>query len=220
MALVKAVIINRDAMNRAKDFHALSMANMMIPVMFNPPDYNLNRTSRFAELKVPGLPEARLQYVGSATQTLTMKLFFDTTDTQLDVRLRTEPIANLTQPTAEGGAPPRLLLVWGSLIFPCYLTSVQQHYQQFNALGMPLRAELTVEFTGNDALEGIVGQASAYGVAEETYHIIKSGDTLQKLAGDYLRNVSQWKKIARDNDIDDPLNLPVGKRIKIPQETR
>jgi nucleoid-associated protein YgaU len=206
MALTKAVIVNTDA-----------RIPLPIPVMFNPPEYQLTRTSRFAEIEVPGLPSSVLQYVGSDAQTLTMELFFDTTYAGVDVRTRTEAIVNLTVLDPLTKAPPRLLLLWGSLIFPCVLISVKQHYEYFNSLGMPLRARLNVEFKGNDKLENLVAQLPLSQVDQAVRHIVKTGETLQAIAAEQLGDPGKWRQIAQANNIDDPRAVPAGAQLNIPR---
>lgn len=206
MALTKAVIVNTDAKIR-----------LPIPVMFNPPEYQLTRTSRFAELKVPGLPSSILQYVGSDAQTLTMELFFDTTDTGIDVRIRTEAIVNLTLVDSSTHAPPRLLLLWGSLIFPCVLISVKQRYDYFNSLGMPLRARLNVEFKGNDKLEKLIAGLPLPLIDQAVRHVVKTGETLQAIAAEQLDDPNKWRQIAQANGIDDPRAVPGGLQLNIPR---
>lgn len=206
MALTKAVIVNKDA-----------KIPLPIPVMFNPPEYQLTRTSRFAELKVPGLPGSILQYVGSDAQTLTMELFFDTTDTGADVRTRTEAIVNLTALAPSTQAPPRLLLLWGSLIFPCVLLSVKQHYEHFNSLGMPLRARLNVEFKGNDKLETLIAEMPLPLIDQAIRHAVKTGETLQTIAAEQMGDPNKWRQIAQANGIDDPRAVDKGLQLTIPR---
>lgn len=206
MALTKAVIVNTDA-----------KIPLPIPVMFNPPEYQLTRTSRFAEIKVPGLPSSVLQYVGSDAQTLTMELFFDTTNSGVDVRTRTEAIVNLTAPNPLTKAPPRLLLLWGSLIFPCVLVSVKQHYEYFNSLGMPLRARLNVEFKGHDKLENLIAQLPLPQIDQAVRHIVKTSETLQEIATEQLGDPNKWRKIAEVNNIDDPRAMQGEIQLIIPR---
>lgn len=206
MALAKAVIINLDA-----------PAPLPIPVMFNPPDYALSKTNQFAEIKIPGLPSSVLQFVSGDAQTLSMELFFDTTDTGADVRMRTAAISNLTEPDLRTQAPPRLLLLWGSLAFPCVLTSTRQHFEYFNALGMPLRARLTVEFKGNNAVESMVAAAPTALIEQATRYIAKIGDTLQGIAAAQFNDPSKWREIATANNIDDPRAVSRGLRLDIPR---
>src|SRR5260221_9518331 len=115
MAVVKAVMVNLDIRQPAP-----------IPVMFNPPNYELSKTNQFAEIRIPGLQSSVLQFIHGDTKTLSMELFFDTTDSGDDVRSRTTAISNLTEPNPITHAPPRLLLLWSSLAFPCFLISVRQ----------------------------------------------------------------------------------------------
>jgi len=206
VALAKAVIMNLDA-----------RIPLPIPVMFNPPDYALSKTNQYAEMKIPGLPSSVLQFVHGDAQTLSMELLFDTTDTGADVRIRTAAISNLTQPHVRTHAPPRLLLLWGSLAFPCVLISVRQHFDYFNALGMPLRARLTVEFKGNDTLESMIAAAPLALIDQVTRYIVKNGDTLQGIAAALFEDSTKWRDIATANNMDDPRSISVGVRIEIPR---
>src|SRR5215470_12664319 len=129
MPLTKALIINRDA-----------LLPMPIPVMFNPPEYQLQVTNQFAEVGIPGLGSSLLQFVKGSAQTLTMELFFDTTDLGVDVRDFTGSVMALTDVNSDTHAPPRLLFLWGTLGFPCVLESVTQRFDYFNSQGRPLRA--------------------------------------------------------------------------------
>src|SRR5438874_9847644 len=100
MAFTKAVIVNLDTPGAPP-----------IPVMFNPPAYELSKTNQFAEMKIPGLPSSVLQFVNGNAVSLSTELFFDTTDSGIDVRSRTAAISNLTEPDPFTHAPPRLLLL-------------------------------------------------------------------------------------------------------------
>ena len=68
--------------------------------MFNPPEYQLQKTNQFADIRIPWLGSSLLQFVQGSAQTLTMELFFDTTGIGQDVRLFTGPVVDL----------PRLIL--------------------------------------------------------------------------------------------------------------
>lgn len=206
MALAKAVIINLD-----------ELAPLPIPVMFNPPEYTLSKTNQFAEIKIPGLPSSILQFVNGDAQSLSMELFFDTTDKGLDVRSRTMAIVNLTEPNARTKAPPRLLLLWGSLAFSCFLISVKQHFEYFNPLGLPLRARLTVEFKGNTTIESMISGSPAALAEQVVHYIAKNSDTLQGIAAGQFNDPSKWREIAAANNIDNPRALASGQRLTIPR---
>lgn len=208
MPLTKALLVNTDA-----------IIPLPIPVMFNPPEYQLQVTNQFAEVGIPGLGSSLLQFVKGSAQTLTMELFFDTTDEGIDVRVFTALVMDLTSLNSETHAPPRLLFLWGSLIFPCVLESVTQKFDYFNALGMPLRARLNVTLKGNDTLQDLLGGVQLLSADRTKQWMFKKGDTLQKIAAQEYGDPNQWRPIARANQIDNPLTIPAGRSLKIPALT-
>ena len=205
MPLTKALIIDCDSVTR-----------IPIPVMFNPPEYQLQVTNQFAEVGIPGLGSSLLQFVRGSAKTLTMELFFDTTDEGIDVRLYTGLVLNLTSLNSETHAPPRLLFLWGSLIFPCVLESVTQTFDFFNTLGMPLRARLNVTLKGHDTLEDLLGSHQLLSADRTKQWVFKKGDTLQKIAAQEYGDPNKWRPIAEANNIDNPLTIPVGRTLKVP----
>ena len=208
MPLTKALIIDCDSVTR-----------IPIPVMFNPPEYQLQVTNQFAEVGVPGLGSSLLQFVRGSAKTLTMELFFDTTNLGIDVRLHTELVLSLTNLNSETHAPPRLLFVWGSLIFPCVLESVTQTFDFFNTLGMPLRARLNVTLKEHDTLEDLLGSDQLLSADRTKQWIFKKGDTLQKIAAQEYGDPNKWRAIAEANNVDNPLTIPVGRALKVPALT-
>lgn len=59
---------------------------------------------------------------------------------------------------------------------------------------------------------------SGQAMSDDWVYSVKKGDTLWSLASGYLIDASYLKKIQRLNNISDPLDLPVGSKIKIPTE--
>lgn len=204
-SLTKAVIINSDA-----------PAAIPIPVMFNPPDYRVQKTNQFAEVGIPGLGSSLLQFVRGNTQTLTMELFFDTTDSGRDVREFTNAVVGLTDVNAQTHAPPRLLFIWGSLIFPCVLESVTQNFNYFNIFGLPLRATLSVSLKSYDLLEDLLAQVPLESADRTKRHVVKAGETLAAIAAREYQDAGQWRAIAEANNIDNPLTIAPGQALIIP----
>jgi nucleoid-associated protein YgaU len=205
MPLTKALIINTDA-----------VVPLPIPVMFNPPEYRIQRTNQFAEIGIPGLGSSLLQFVRGSAETLTMDLFFDTTDLGVDVRAITEVVVGLTSLNAQTHAPPHLMFVWGTLIFPCVLESVTQHFDYFNPLGMPLRATLTVTLKGSDALEDLISSIPLESADRTKGYVVTAGDTLQSIAAREYDDPRPWRLIARASNIDNPLTIQPGLALSIP----
>ncbi len=205
MSLTKALIINTE-----------KSVPIPIPVMFNPPEYQLQKTTQFAEIGIPGLGSSQLQFVKGSAQTLTMELFFDTTDSGVDVRVFTALVVDLCMPDSDTHAPPRLLFIWGSLVFPCVLESVTQRFDYFNVFGMPLRATLSVILKGNDLLQDLLASIPLLSSDRTKRRIIKIGDTLQSIAAQEYEDPQQWRAIAEANNIDNPLTIQAGEKLTIP----
>jgi nucleoid-associated protein YgaU len=205
MPLTKALIINRD-----------EDPPLPIPVMFNPPEYRIERTNEFAEVGVPGLGSSVLQFVRGSAQTLSMDLFFDATDLGVDVRTITELVVGLTSLNAKTHAPPRLMFVWGSLIFPCVLESVLQHFDYFNAAGIPLRATLTVTLKECNELQDLLSSTPLESADKTKGRVVTAGDTLQGIAAREYDDPRQWRLIAQATNIDNPLTIRPGLNLIIP----
>jgi nucleoid-associated protein YgaU len=184
--------------------------------MFNPPEYQLEKTNQFAEVAIPGLGSSLLQFVQGSPQSLTMDLFFDTTDSGVDVRLITSLLVGLTSLNPDTHAPARLLFVWGTLIFPCVLERVSQRFEYFNALGMPLRARLNVTFKGNDLLQDLVAAIPLLSADRTKRRVFKQGDTLQRIAAEECADPRKWRPIAEASGIDNPLTIRTGQGLTVP----
>ena len=205
MPLTKALIIDTEA-----------IIPLPIPVMFNPPEYRIQKTNQFAEVGIPGLGSSLLQFVKGSSETLSMDLFFDTTDLGVDVRVFTELVVSLTSLNAKTHAPPKLMFIWGTLIFPCVLESVTQQFDYFNAIGMPLRAKLTVSLKGSDMLEDLLSSIPLESADRTKGVVVKTGDTLQGIAAREYEDPRKWRLIAEASDIDNPLTIQPGRALTVP----
>jgi nucleoid-associated protein YgaU len=205
MALDKATIINLDT-------------GEAIPVLFNPEEYTLDLGNTIAEIGIPGVQKSPVQYVRGNVRTLRMELFFDTYEQNEDVRVHTSRITSLLEPNPTTLAPPVLLFSWSSLQFQCVLETVSQRFIMFKPSGMPVRARLTVAFKEFARLE--VQIERGFFVGPPTVRNIVEGETLSKLAHEYLGDPGAWRDIAEANGIDDPINLLPGLRIVIPSDRK
>src|SRR3954462_9715723 len=104
MALEKAIITN-------------TVTGTVIPVMFNPEEYTVNRDINYAQTAIPGLSAPVLQFVNGNMQTLEMELFLDSYEehkigdrvintAQSDVRVLTRKVTDLMNIQPATHAPP------------------------------------------------------------------------------------------------------------------
>lgn len=186
-------------------------------VLFNPEEYSLSKDNNFASHNVPGLSSPILQFVHGNLRTLTMELFFDTTDEARDVREETERVVRLTAIDRELHAPPPVTISWGSLLFTGVLTSVNQTFNRFLADGRPVRARLDVTWSEMIDPERESREVNRQTADFSKRHVVSEGETLVDLAARYYQQPGAWRAIALENDIDDPRgDIFSGREILIP----
>jgi LysM repeat protein len=206
------------------------------PVMYNPEEFKLAQGNTFAEIGIPGLNASPVQYVRGKARTLSMDLFFDTYETDADVRTHTSAIIGLLDKSPRTQAPPVLLFSMGRFQFQCVLVDVGQTFTMFLRDGTPVRSTLSValqEFvrvdmrverglffgspTVSSAVNTVAGALSGVlSSGTPSIHVVLRGETLSGIAAFYLGDAGRWRDIARANDVDDPFDLPPGTSLVIP----
>lgn len=206
-----------------------------IPVLFNPNTYSITKsvswTAATGTSQTAGQTERRrnapaLEFGGGQSRSLSLDLFFDTTevtdDAKKDVRYLTNQIVKLSRIVRDldPQRPPVCVISWGKepppgsdFPFSGVVTQLTQRFNLFLADGRPVRANLTVAFTEyldptKDELEND---------PEFTTRLVKRGETLSSLSGEVYGDPTLWRVIAEYNGLDDPRQIPVGLRINVPK---
>ena len=125
---------------------------MIVPCLFNPAEFTVEKSNQFSEINIPGLGSSVFQFVKGGARSLNMDLFFDTYEEGIDVRTFTDRVtgwdmSGLTghPPPIVGGlmdidpdlhAPPVCLFVWGAYIFPCIIERVSKKFTMFLPRGL------------------------------------------------------------------------------------
>lgn len=204
-------------------------------VQYNPNQFTLAKTVQYAEVAIPGLDAPIQQYVRGQAETLSVDLFFDTTESGtgegnevVPVTMLTDAFYHLIRVDPRTKAPPICLFSWGQKGFPgsnlqrgstmlrqhgfqCVVESVSQTFNLFSPLGLPLRATLSVQLREYQTLTELVA------ALEESVQLVQQGDTLDQIAAREYNDPGKWREIADANDVDDPLNLVVGDLLMIPR---
>jgi Contractile injection system tube protein/LysM domain len=206
-----------------------------IEVLFNPKSYSILKPVHWTEVTPTRLLNApELTFGGGSSRTMTLNLFFDVTEPIQrkgravvidDVRKETQKIAQLTRIYRDDKnkeiLPPVCKVSWGEAQkgydFPFYgvITSLTQNFTLFRSDGIPVRAELTVEFREYGRPEPDRRETDP----ELTTHLVVQGDTLSSIATKFYHNPALWRIIAEENQLDDPRNLSgaIGRRLRIPK---
>lgn len=190
-----------------------------IPVLFNPTQYSLDMGNQIAEIGIPGLGSPILQFVRGNTRTLTMELFFDTYEQQLDVRLFTRQIYGLLDIRRGLHRPPICTFTWGRFNFTCVVDRVAGRFTLFLADGTPARATLSVTFKQFVDIEVEVRRNPLESSDRTKTYIVKRGDTLSSIAAAEYGDPAKWRPIAAANRIHNPRTLVPGQRLVVPALT-
>ena len=86
-------------------------------VLYNPTEYTLSKANQIAEINIPGLDSPILQFVRGQTETLSVDLFFDSTDSGTDanatpVTEQTDKFYQLIKIEQGTHAPPVVFFSW------------------------------------------------------------------------------------------------------------
>jgi len=184
---------------------------------FNPPEYGIDRSVNYGELQASGSGASSQQFINRSADTLSMELFFDTSETQADVRSEyVDKLDYLASVDPELHAPPLCQFVWGDgLSFTALVQSLNKTFTRFLPSGVPVRARVNVTFTEckpsdyrRELKPESTDKTKAWTVTE--------GDTLWLIADEEYGDPSHWRTIADANDIDNPRAVEPGESLELP----
>ena len=193
----------------------LEIQGKIIPVMYNPDEYSVTRNAKF---KGKG---KSTKFIETEIEDLTVNLLFDTYEKKSDVRDITKAITSLVVPTVKGKVnrkPAPCKFIWGDFIYGGYATKVQEKFTMFLASGIPVRSEisLTIMYEYSVAEDE---KNKGFGSSRK-FWTVRSGDRLDTIAYETLRDPSLWRVIAKENNIHDAASFPsedmVGTVLVIP----
>jgi LysM repeat protein len=210
-----------------------------LEVSFNPGELTFSKAAQIAEIPIPGLDSPILQFVRGQTETLSVDLFFDTTDDGMGddakpVTEQTDRFYQLIKIDRSTHAPPVCRFIWGDQGFPgskmtgtwasqnrqngfqCVVESVKQRFTLFSPKGRPLRATLSVSLKEYRTLDQQIAEIFQQSPDHTHAHVVQRGDTLSRIAAERYGNPAQWRAIAVENDVDDPLELIPGTILEVP----
>jgi len=200
-----------------------------VDCMFNPTTFSFTSQNRWEPDQIPGKNTPTLRFAGGAGGTFSLSLVFDTTGAGTSVTTYTNKLLKLMDvdtglpgydATKNNGRPPWVKFHWGTHLhsFKSVITSANVTFTYFSAEGLPLRAnvELSLEQFEPDANWGPQNPTSGTPKPNRT-HQVQVGDTLDRIAARYYGDPTKWRDIATVNGVGDPLDLPPGRLLAIPE---
>ena len=208
-----------------------STGTQSLSVQFNPTELNFTKTAQIAEIAIPGLDTPLLQYVRGQAETLSLELFFDSTEDGTGAQAKpvteqTDKFYALIKAEQATHAPPVLLFLWGGTAFPgrrrdhgfrCVVTSVRQQFTLFAPDGRPLRARLTVELKEYKPLTLHLAELGFMSADHTKACVVREADTITAISYREYTDDRRWRGIAEANGITDPLALRPGQILRIPR---
>ncbi|WP_305972038.1 MULTISPECIES: hypothetical protein [unclassified Mameliella] len=213
-----------------------------ISVQFNPETLKVAYSNKSAGGDQRG--GSAIQFVGSGTTKLTLDLWFDVTapapdrpesegETVDDVRRLTQQVVRFIQPepSDEEGkfTPPGIRFLWGTFLFEGVVDSINEELLLFSEDGKPLRAKIALALSkqeiqfqfGNQGGAGLggTGRGSTPPTASQPAPATREGESVQEAAAREGRQ-DDWQDIARQNNIDNPRNLPAGTPLDLSRPGR
>jgi len=200
-----------------------------IEFLFNPAELTISKSNTWnaaGEAKGTNAPELRFQAGQSAT--LALSVTFDTTDRGTSVTEYTDKLLRLMKvdPNIAGAdrsnnsaRPPWVEFHWGSLYsFKAIVERLQVKFTYFASTGMPLRAKADMTLKQwKDEEQLPLQNPTSYTPSLHTVHQLLPGETLDRVAATHYGDPTRWRLIAQANGIVDPLALPVGAALAVPE---
>lgn len=198
-----------------------------IECKFNPNSYTLEKSVNYGEMKATGSGASVMQFVDGNAETLSMELFFDTTDKlgsddvdskEVDVREQyTKYIDLLLSVDGELHAPPVCQFVWGDGIdFTALVESANKQFTKFLPSGIPVRARVSIVFKEFKTADYHKSEVSPESTDKTKVWTVTEGDTLWLIASEEYSDPSHWRTIADQNDIDNPRAIEPGEKLELP----
>lgn len=189
----------------------------VIPLRFNPTEYQLQKSNNFAEIGIPGLESPPIQFVRGAAEKLSLELLADTSDTLEDVRGKyVNKLRDLMRLNAELHAPPIVSFSWDTQVFKGVLESLNISYVLFSPDGVPLRAKLSVTLKEYRPAAVQFRESPTLSPDFDKSFVVRRGDTLSGIAAQVYRDPARWREIARANGIVDPARIRPGDTLRLP----
>jgi hypothetical protein len=206
-----------------------------IECWFNPKEYTVQKQNQWKIDPVVGTALPTPQFTGGQPRKLSLDLFFDASDSKLDVSSVTDRLFKMmevnkalpgTGKTKNNGRPPKVKFSWGETgTFWAVADNLSVQYTLFRPDGSPVRAQVKLSLIQVDKAQdkssakgtSKFGNPTTRAVPGFGSHLVRDGDSLPSIAYAHYRDPTRWRAIAEPNGIDDPLRLRRGTMLSIPR---
>lgn len=193
--------------------------NEVVNFMFNPFEYTLSKSNTWQDKPVTGQNQPYVNFQQGSAITLKLTLHFDSQASGKDVRTFTKKLwkmvlineAKVDAKTGKG-QPPTVAFDWGKLHFKAIIKSLSQNFTLFTETGIPLRCKVDVDLQQYVEAPAETGTEQAGGNAPANAPVTAvQGQRLDNMT----QNPNDQRKVAEKNNINNPLKVPSGTKLKM-----
>lgn len=203
--------------------------NKEITVQFNPAEYQISNSVRYAEKSIVGFDGDVSQFVSGSNAVLNLTLYFDTyippgangaDESGTNVAVKTREIVKLAEIDGTRHRPLHVTFSWGAVNFEGMITELKESYTMFLSDGMPVRAKLDLTLKSVFDSDSKKRQQPFESPDRTKYRRVRQGEYLWNYAYEEYEDADAWKKIAVANKLKHPLDIQPGQMLCIPAITR
>lgn len=197
-----------------------------ITFQFNPKEYSVKKSAKWERKAGKGSRSAAMpEFMGPEPRTLDLEVFLDQSDSSSgDVAKDVEALFACLAPTektrsSKKPSPPWVIFGWGAQVnIVAVVKAVSATFTMFRPDGSPIRALCTVSL--EEVPTEAQGQNPTSGARRATRtRRLGAGDSLASIAHAEYDDAGLWRALAAANGIDDPLRIPEGTVLSIPNLT-
>jgi nucleoid-associated protein YgaU len=199
-----------------------------IPCVFNPAEFTVSKSTSWQAPEAKGKNAPDLRFQAGQPGTMTLSLTLDTTDSGEPVTIHTDKLFSLlavnsqvqgADPARNAARPPWVKFTWGSFTsYQMVVERLQVRFTFFTSDGTPLRARADLSLKQfADTADHPYQNPTSRTPTLQTLHHTTGGETLDRIAATHYANHALWRVIAEANRVEDPLRIPAGTVLVIPE---
>jgi len=216
--------VTKGGLTPAKMINLKSRAE--VAFQFNPYEFTISKDITWEDSEEKGVDAPQSIFKVGGVRTVSLTLLFDTQDSGGDVTYYTSKLWKMSMidqssvdSTTGKGLPPPVAFKWGKLYFKSIITSISETFKLFDADGVPLRSEVAISLReyveSGSTIDASISSGST--TPPPTVTTVTGADRLDNImASVALMSATAVRDIARENNIDNPLNVPPGTVLQVP----
>jgi hypothetical protein len=201
---------------------------VLFECLINPAELTISKSNSWQAPEKKGGNTHELRFQSGQPGTMTFNMVLDSTEKGEPVTKYTDKLLELMKvdPTLKGsdpkrnkGRPPWVEFHWGALhSFKAVIERLQIKFTYFGSSGKPLRAKVDITLKQFDDREHLPLQnPTSHTATLHTMHRVVHGETLDRIAATHYADSTRWRLIADANAVVDPLEVPAGTLLVIPE---